>query len=68
MKGAQRRTQPGLVRASGRKRHNRMLREEGFGIEAAARGISVQELKQEKFEAVQEIRKSPPRSGREIVH
>ncbi len=73
MKGAPTKIQPGLMRASGRKRHNRALREERLAVEATALGIPVQELKTRLFQEVQDIRRSPrtpewARSGREIVH
>lgn len=73
MRGAQSKTQPGLVRAGGRKRHNRALREERLAVEAGTLGIPVQELKTRLFQEVQDMRRSPRTpewagSRREIVH
>lgn len=62
MKGARIKTQPGLVRASGRKRHNRALREKQLTTEAGRLGIPVQELKTRLFQEVQDIRKHPPQT------
>lgn len=75
MRGAPNRTQPGLVRARGRKRNNRALREEQLRGEAMQLGITVREHKQNQYEVVQELRRSPsrtpdwarPRGYREIV-
>ena len=52
--------QAGMVRAQGRKRHNRALREEQLRDDAMQIGIPVRELKLRKFEDVQELRKYPP--------
>lgn len=76
MKGAPTKTQPGLMRAGGRKRHNRALREEALRAEALNRGISLEALKSERFAEVQELRRNPrqtpdwarPTGYREIVH
>jgi len=62
MKAAQSTAQPGLIRASGRKRHNRALREEQLTTEAARLGIAVQDLKTRLFQEVQDIRRHPPQT------
>ena len=62
MRGTQNRTQPGLVRANGRKRHNRALREDAMRAEALGRGISLETLKAERFSEVQDMRRSPSRT------
>ncbi len=60
MRGRVTKQQPGMVRAAGRKRHNRALREEQLAGEAMQLGITVREHKQNQYEEVQEIRKHPP--------
>lgn len=60
MKGGRHVNQTGMVRANGRKRHNRALREESLREEAMQLGITTREYKQNQFEAVQELRLHPP--------
>lgn len=60
MKGGNSKQQAGMIRAHGRKRHNRALREEQLRGEAMQLGIPLQEHKQNLFDEVQFLRKHPP--------
>lgn len=53
-------TQRGMVRAAGRKRANRALREELLKGEAMQLGIPLAEHKRNLFDEVQFLRKHPP--------
>lgn len=60
MRGQVMKNQPGMIRAQGRKRYNRALREEQLRGDAMQLGIPLAEHKRNLFDEVQFLRAHPP--------